>query len=309
MIVKRRDAYFLCMIFLITPTASIHTNFYNDRYDSLSFIATVATTVAVSKLAYDAAASIDQLPKLYNRLFSKQSIAMPTTKVGILVINDFIDNVHEYIEKLYQCKEDPFIQGLIVVISSSGGLAGPSELLYRQLREFGKYKPIVVYIEHICLSAGYMVAAAADHIMSTSSAIVGSIGSLRILRHFTEKPKLTIDNEEGLATIEIVASGKYKGVVNFYKPLTDEGKKYLQDILDKDYDLFCRMVADARGLSYEQRTEWAEGKEFIADPDGLRLGLVDSCGSFDDAQDVLFALIKQKNPNANGPLQLVPLQV
>lgn len=307
MIVKKRDAYFISMIFLIAPIASIHTNFYNDRYDSLAFIATVATTVAVSKLAYDWVSFFDsnQLPALYNKLFSKQPLPS-VINVGYLDISGDIDNVADYVTKISFYKEDPLVQGLLIHINSGGGNPGSAELLHRELRSFGK--PIVAFFDQHCFSGAYLVATAADHIIASSVAEVGSIGVLSTHKYFSEEPKLRWDNEEGKAKTEVVVAGAYKNGWNLYEPFSDIVRTKQQEIINRTYDFFCSAVADARELSLDTRDIWADGNWFLV-PEAIEIGLIDSCGSWTDAQNVLLALIKQKNPNAVGPLKIINLQV
>jgi len=296
----------LAAIFLATPPAQ--ATFYENPF---ALAATVAGTVVVSKFAYDTISLIDtyQLPNLYEKLFvRKQMVApAPTINVGFLKIDGFINDVQQYIEKIETYKNDPTIQGLLVTIFSTGGCAGSSELLYRELVNFRKYKPVVVYIDTVCLSAGYMVACGADYIITTSAACVGGIGTIRTIKHFIENPKYTSDEEEGVLETSYIKAGKYKAVGNPYSPLTESEKSYFQELVNKDYDIFCRMVADARGLSFAERDTWANGKEFIAEDDALKLGLIDGFGSWTDAGEKILELIMKKDPNAHGPLKIVAI--
>src|SRR5512141_586352 len=69
-------------------------------------------------------------------------------------------------------------EAVIVHINSPGGTTAGSEQLYDSLVRLKAKKPLVVVVEGLCASGGYITAIAADHIVAQQSSLVGSLGVL-----------------------------------------------------------------------------------------------------------------------------------
>ncbi len=67
-------------------------------------------------------------------------------------------------------------KAVIVHINSPGGTVAGSEELYDSLIKVKAKKPMVVVVDGLAASGGYIAAMASDHIVAQQSAIVGSIG-------------------------------------------------------------------------------------------------------------------------------------
>ena len=67
---------------------------------------------------------------------------------------------------------------MIVHIDSPGGTTAGSEELHDALRRVAAQKPMVVVVDGMAASGGYIAAMAADHIITQSTSLVGSIGVL-----------------------------------------------------------------------------------------------------------------------------------
>src|SRR6201999_4312944 len=67
---------------------------------------------------------------------------------------------------------------VVVHINSPGGTTAGSEQLYDSLTRLKAKKPLVVVVEGLAASGGYITAIAADHIIAQQTSLVGSIGVL-----------------------------------------------------------------------------------------------------------------------------------
>src|SRR5262245_61798346 len=67
-------------------------------------------------------------------------------------------------------------RAVIVHINSPGGTVAGSEQLLDSLTRLKGKKPLVVVIDGLAASGGYIAAMAADHIVAQQSSLVGSIG-------------------------------------------------------------------------------------------------------------------------------------
>ena len=78
-------------------------------------------------------------------------------------------------EALSRLAESP-ARAVIVHINSPGGTVAGSEQLHDSLTKLKAKKPLVVVIDGLAASGGYIAAMASDHIVAQHSSIVGSIG-------------------------------------------------------------------------------------------------------------------------------------
>ena len=139
---------------------------------------------------------------------------------------------------------------------------------------------MVILVENVCASGGYLIACAADLIISPASAIIGSIGNYFSniqLREFLEQFKIKYTT---------VKAGKFKTIGDPLSDLTEEEKELLQIIQDDAYRHFTQQVANTRKLSLANVQDWADGKIFTG-LQAQKLGLIDEIGS---AQNAIKAL-------------------
>ena len=101
---------------------------------------------------------------------------------------------------------------VIVHINSPGGTTAGSEQLHDALLRLKEKKPVVVVVEGLCASGGYITAIAADHIIAQSTSLVGSIGVLVQYPNFAELMK-TVG-----VKVEEVKSSPLKAAPNGFEP-------------------------------------------------------------------------------------------
>ena len=72
--------------------------------------------------------------------------------------------------------ENDDIEAIILRIDSPGGSGTASDIIWREVVEARKAKPVIVSISDLCASGGYYISMAADTIVAHPNSIVGSIG-------------------------------------------------------------------------------------------------------------------------------------
>src|ERR1700745_1892536 len=82
--------------------------------------------------------------------------------------------------------ENSHAAAVVVHINSPGGKTAGSEQLYDALMRLEDKKPLVVVVEGLAASGGYIAAIASDHIVAQQSSLVGSIGVLFQYPNFTD---------------------------------------------------------------------------------------------------------------------------
>lgn len=211
----------------------------------------------------------------------------PKTEVGIINIKGEINESMgaRTIDNLRKMFESPTIKAIVINIDSGGGLPGTSQAIFNEIHELKKNispKYVLALVENCAASGAYYIACAADFIISTPSAIIGSIGAyarLFSVKKIADKYDLDCD---------IVKAGQYKGAGNIFSPITSEQKTEIQGVLDNVYAQFVKDVLSKRekcGLSKKSNI-WAEGKIFSGEQ-ALKLGLIDQIGSISNAIEAL----------------------
>lgn len=200
----------------------------------------------------------------------------PRTKVGYVEINGMLADANKYIPSLRKMFKDTEIKAIVLKIDSVGGVAGSSQVLFNELMELHKEYPkqVVALTENICTSGAYWVATAADHIIASPVAWVGSIGAYIPFR-FKLKDFLL----EHKVRYESTAAGAFKNFSDPFVDTTADQEKMLQELCDQTYQEFTQAVANRRSkLAMNKVQEWANGRVFIGRK-ALELGLIDEVGS------------------------------
>ncbi|PAF49692.1 hypothetical protein BKH43_06250 [Helicobacter sp. 13S00401-1] len=211
----------------------------------------------------------------------------PTPNLAKLELKSMIINSDDMQRQIDRIKENPSIKGVLLEVNSPGGTMSGSIEIADLLREL--HLPIVAYDAGVMASGSYYASIYSDYIVANRGALVGSIGV--IFEGF--------DIENLLAKLGIqsqtLQAGEYKSAGTFTRQWTKEEKDYLQNLVNKQYDLFVSDVRQRRHLKDTSSTVFAEGKVFTA-KQAKELGLIDEVGSKEDAIKKLLELIKDKNP-------------
>lgn len=168
------------------------------------------------------------------------------------------------------------VRGIVLDVDSPGGTVQGVAELHAKIRAARGRKPIVAVANSNANSAAYWIAAAADELVATPSALVGSIGVYTV--HVDESRAL---EQAGLA-IHVYRAGKFKAEGVDGGPLSDEAEAAIQDTVDAIYGLFVRDVAQARGVTPAQvREGYGLGRAVVAQQ-ALADGMVDRIGTLDE---------------------------
>lgn len=228
----------------------------------------------------------------------------PHVKIASVEISNKIMDINDYQEQLKKYFENKDIKAILLKIDSPGGASGSSQALFNEIIELKKLnpKPVIAMTTDLCASGAYYIACTADHIVSTPSAMIGSIGSF--IGYFNVK---NLINKYNVSYIE-KHSGKYKTVANPFAIPTEDNNKMLQELSNDVYRQFTKDVATSRKLSLKDKDKWADGKVFTGEQ-ALKLGLIDEIGSKTNAVNKIRELalikkeeriiwVKKKAPNA-----------
>ncbi len=172
---------------------------------------------------------------------------------------------------LYDLPEDENTRALIVHIDSPGGTVVGGESLYHALRHVGEHMPVVVVMDEIATSAGYMTAIAGDRIFAREGTLTGSIG---VIWQTTNVEGLL--EKIGIQT-DAIKSGAMKAEPSPFEPMTPEVREETEKLVLNIFDMFIAMVVERRPMTPAEVKKIADGRIFT----GLKakeINLVDEIG-------------------------------
>lgn len=184
-----------------------------------------------------------------------------------------------------QAMADPEVHSILLYIDSPGGAVDGTQELAREIHAArGQGKNIVAYSDGLMASAAYWIGSQAHRVfISGDTVTVGSVGV--VARHIDVSQ---MEQRMGIKTTEITA-GRYKRAASEYEPLSETGRRSIQDMLDHIYGVFLADVAKARPqLSMEpvkqgreETIPWADGRLFLG-KQAIEAGLVDGVATLAD---------------------------
>ena len=226
----------------------------------LTFWRVAATLIAIVAIVIVAAVAT---PAGRNALTGRNAIARVN-------IEGLIRSDQERVEALERL-EKSHAPAVIVHINSPGGTTAGSEQLYDSLIRLKAKKPLVVVVEGLAASGGYIAALASDHIVAQQSSLVGSIGVLFQFPNVSELLK-TVG-----VRVEEVKSSPLKAAPNGFEPTSPEARAALEMLVKDSYAWFRDLVKQRRHLDDDALQTVADGRVFTG-RQAVGLKLVDQLG-------------------------------
>lgn len=201
--------------------------------------------------------------------------------IAKISINEAIKYDEEIYESLRQIRDNNSIKAVILKINSPGGYVTPSETIYNLVRQIDAKKPVIVSMQDVAASGGYMVALGARFIFAMHTTVTGSIG---VIGQTFEAEELA--KKIGVK-VNYIKSHSIKGGPQLFEKLSKESfeveKKHLMEI----YVIFRNLVSERRNIKGRKLDEVANGSIFIGDK-ALQYGLIDAIGDEESAERFLY---------------------
>jgi protease-4 len=217
---------------------------------------------------------------------------LPSATIARVTINGLIRSDQQRVEALERLAKSR-ARAVIVHVNSPGGTTSGSEQLHDSLLRLKAQKPMVVVVDGLAASGGYITAIAADHIVAQETALIGSIGVLFQYPNVADLLKTV-----GIK-VEEVKSSPLKAAPNGYEPTSPEARAAIEAIVSDSYAWFRGLVKAHRHLDDADLERVADGRVFTG-RQGIGLKLVDELG--DEAAAVAW-LAKEKNIDPNTPVR------
>jgi protease-4 len=212
--------------------------------------------------------------------------------IARIKITGLIRNDEERVQALEKLAKSS-VKGVVVHIDSPGGTTAGSEQLHNSLRLVAAAKPMVVVVDGLAASGGYIAAMSAEHIVAQQTSLVGSIGVLFQYPNFSEVLK-TIG-----VKVEEIKSSPLKAAPNGFEPTSPEARAAVEALVKDSYAWFRDMVKDRRKMDDELLQRVTDGRVFTG-RQGVELKLVDELGNEKTAVDWL---TKEKGLKPDTPVR------
>lgn len=216
--------------------------------------------------------------KLMPKRFRRDGVTIPAIRLhGAImaggsplrpVLN--LATVAPLLEKAFSVKEAPAVA---ISINSPGGSPVQSRLIYQRIRDLAqeKRKRVLIFVEDVAASGGYMIALAGDEIIADPTSIVGSIGVVSGGFGFPDLlKKIGVERR-------VYTAGENKVVLDPFQPEKERDIEFLKGLQLEIHDIFIQMVKSRRGSLLADRPDLFSGL-FWTGQRGQELGLVDALG-------------------------------
>jgi signal peptide peptidase SppA len=178
-------------------------------------------------------------------------------------------------------------KAVALVVNSPGGSPVQSRQIYLRIRQLAVEKklPVLVFVEDVAASGGYMIACAGDEIFCDPSSILGSIGVVGGSFGFHELIK-KIGVERRLYT-----AGEHKAMLDPFLPENSDDVARVKALQREIHAIFIALVKASRGARLKGTDEELFSGEYWAGETSVTLGLSDAIG---DLRSVLRARFGDK---------------
>jgi protease IV len=176
--------------------------------------------------------------------------------IARIPIDGTILNDRELVQRIVDASEDDNVKAMIIAIDSPGGTTVGGEVLHEAVIKAKSKKPVVAEVATMAASAGYMIAAATDHIVARESSIVGSIGVL------VQMPNVSGLMQKIGVTVDEVKSSPLKAEPSALNPTTPAELAMLDRMIRDSYNWFVDLVVKDRKMTRAEVLALADGSIF-----------------------------------------------
>ncbi|MBN3584476.1 signal peptide peptidase SppA [Algoriphagus aestuarii] len=230
--------------------------------------------------------------KLNSTVRSSGNITSPNRIAVILAEGEIVsgnaDGVissEKFAKEIRKARKDDNIKAIVLRVNSPGGSVLASEVIWREMTEAKKEKPVYVSMGEVAASGGYYISAPADTIVAQPNTITGSIGIFGLWFNTQE----LLNDKLGITT-DVVETGELSDFMNPTRQLTEVERSIVQKSVEKGYETFISRVAEGRGMTPEAVKEVASGRVWTGNQ-AIERGLVDVLGGLDETIELAAARI------------------
>lgn len=180
--------------------------------------------------------------------------------------------------QIEQAAGDERVKAVVLRINSPGGEVTASDTLYWAVKGLAKKKPVVVYMDSMAASGGYYIACGATKVVANETTLTGSIGVIIDTINYSG-----LFEKVGLQANTFV-SGAFKDSLSGARPMREEERAYVQNLVAQMYERFLGIVSEARGVPEDTLRKGVADGRVVTGKEALEAKLVDQLGYLEDAR-------------------------
>src|ERR1700741_407485 len=165
-------------------------------------------------------------------------------------------------------------KAVALLINSPGASPVQSRQIYLRIRQLAEEKklPVLVFVEDVAASGGYMIACAGDEIFCDPSSILGSIGVVGGSFGFQQLiQKIGVERR-------LYTAGAHKAMLDPFLPEDPDDVARLKAIQREIHAIFISLVKGSRGARLKGADDVLFTGEYWAGETAVSLGLADAIG-------------------------------
>lgn len=213
-----------------------------------------------------------------SNVVSTKELKAHKNSILYLELEGVILDGEEFLSDLTKYAADDNIKGVLIRINSPGGVVGPSQEIYNEIKRVREkyHKPVVVSANALMASGAFYAAVAADKIFVNPGTLMGSIG---VIMEFANLEKLY---DWAKVKRFAITTGKYKDTGSDAREMRADEREFLQNLINEVHMQFKTAVAQSRNLNMDLVEANADGRIFTGET-GVKLGFADQVGGLSDA--------------------------
>ena len=185
---------------------------------------------------------------------SSDGVKKSNANLAKLYLVEAIFDSESFLEKVVEIKKDTNIMGVLLIVDSPGGALGASIEIADSVKELKNIVPVVTYVKGTMASGSYYGGMYADKIIANRGAMIGSIGVIFDSVNIEELAK-----KIGIKS-QTLKAGEYKEIGTYTREWSEKERRFLDSLLQEQYNMFIDDVVEARGLK-RRSEERRVGKE------------------------------------------------
>src|SRR5712671_3193958 len=222
--------------------------------------------------------SIDRLMQLVPARWRRGAAVVPVVRLSGVIgavtplrPGMLLAGVARTLERAFDMKN---AKAVALVINSPGGSPVQSRQIYVRIRQLAVEKklPVLVFVEDVAASGGYMIACAGDEIFCDPSSIMGSIGVVGGAFGFQDLIK-KIGVERRLYT-----AGAHKAMLDPFLPENPDDVARVKALQREIHAIFIALVKQSRSARLKGADDALFSGEYWAGESAVSLGLADGIG-------------------------------
>lgn len=186
----------------------------------------------------------------------------------------------KFAEEIRKARKDENIKAIILRVNSPGGSILASEVIWREMVEAKKAKPLYVSMGEVAASGGYYISAPADTIVAQPNTITGSIGIFGLWFNVEE-----LLNDKLGVTTDVVSTGELSDFMNPTRQITEVERMIVQTNVEEGYETFIKRVAEGRKMNPDSVKAIASGRVWTG-AQAKERGLVDVLGGLETTIEI-----------------------